>query len=137
MRRARRFSRRRCRLYDANGNELRQKPEYLRPHNRGMRLVTGGNAHGDTIEGDVNLIIEKVSSTFDGFNRLKTTDRVKAGERVTVSFVYDGDGLRTRKESRSSKDAYAPKVTTYLYDRQHVILETDASGAVSTRYVRA
>ena len=123
-------------LYDDNGNEIRQKVSYLHPHNRDMRQTTGGNPYGDEIEGDISSLIEKVSNTFDGFNRLKQVEQVKAGERVTVDYVYDGDDLRTTKTVRSSKDEYAPKVTNYLYDRQYVILETDASDNVAVRYVR-
>lgn len=123
-------------LYDDNGNELRQKTSYLRPHNRSMRQVTGGNLYGDGIDDKLNTLIEKVSSTFDGFNRLKQIEKVKDGERFTVEFVYDGDGLRTRKTVRSSKDDYKDKVTNYLYDRQHVILETDGSDQLAVRYVR-
>ncbi|MDR6553468.1 RHS repeat-associated core domain-containing protein [Paenibacillus qinlingensis] len=123
-------------LYDDNGNELRQKVSYLRPHKRDMRQTTGGNPYGDEIEGDISSLIEKVSNTFDGFNRLKQVEQVKAGERVTVEYLYDGDDLRIRKTVRSSKDEYAAKVTNYLYDRQYVILETDAADDVAVRYVR-
>jgi RHS repeat-associated protein len=83
-----------------------------------------------------NTVIEKVSNTFDGFNRLKKSERVKDGEQVSISFVYDGDGLRTRKTVRSSAEGYMEQTTNYLYDRQYVVLETDANGAMSTRYVR-
>lgn len=108
----------------------------MRPHKRDMRQVTGGNPYGDEITGDISSLIEKVSNTFDGFNRLKQVEQVKAGERVTVEYVYDGDDQRTKKTVRSSKDDYAAKVTNYLYDRQYVILETDASDNVAVRYVR-
>ncbi|WP_158301673.1 RHS repeat-associated core domain-containing protein [Paenibacillus mesophilus] len=123
-------------LYDDNGNELRQQVSYIRPHKRSMRQVTGGNAVGDDADADLTPLIEKVSNVFDGFNRLKQTERIKAGERVTVDYVYDGDDLRTQKVVRSSKESYAAKTTNYLYDRQHVILESDASGSVAVRYVR-
>ena len=123
-------------LYDANGNEIAQRTEYLRPHNRNLRRTTGGNAHGDTVTGDVQTVIEKVTNTYDGFNRLRTTERIRAGERVVVSFLYDGDGLRTEKRERSSKDDYAERVTRYTYDRQYVILETDGANKPSKRYVR-
>ena len=84
----------------------------------------------------LDVLIEKVSNTFDGFNRLKQTERIKAGERVTVAFTYDGDDLRTSKTVRSSKEGYAAKVTNYLYDRQYVVLETDGNDKLSVRYVR-
>jgi len=65
-------------------------------------------------------------STFDGFNQLKRMEKIKAGEQITVDYTFNGDGLRTQKVVRSPKDGYAEKVTNYLYDRQHVVLETDA-----------
>ncbi|QTH43042.1 hypothetical protein J4772_00675 [Cohnella sp. LGH] len=80
-------------------------------------------------------MIESVSNTFDGFNRLVKTEKVKGGERSTITFAYDGNDLRTQKVSRSSKDDYAAKVTNYVYDRQHVLLETDAADATAVRYV--
>jgi RHS repeat-associated protein len=123
-------------LYDANGNEIRQKVEYLRPHTSSMRQVTGGNLYGETIGDDLNSLIEKVSSTYDGFNRLKTMEKVKAGTRVMVDYVYNGDGLRIQKTVKSSEEGYAAKVTNYFYDRQHVILETEANGQVPNRYIR-
>ena len=102
-----------------------------------MRQVTGGSLYGDEqTDAAMNVLIEKVSNTFDGFNRLKQTERIKAGERVTVAFTYDGDDLRTSKTVRSSKEGYAPKVTKYLYDRQYVVLETDAADKLAVRYVR-
>lgn len=78
----------------------------------------------------IEELLEKVSSTFDGFNRLKLLEKVKGGERANVDFVYNGDGLRTLKTVQSSKDGSAEKVTNYLYDHQHVILETDGADAV-------
>lgn len=122
-------------LYDDNGNEIRQQISYLRPHTRDMRQVTGATPVGDEMTGDISSLLEKVSNTFDGFNRLKKADRIKAGERNSVEYTYDGDDLRTQKTVRSSKDGYSPKVTNYVYDRQYVILETDASDNVAVRYV--
>ncbi|WP_239329265.1 RHS repeat-associated core domain-containing protein [Paenibacillus sp. ACRRX] len=122
-------------LYDANGNELRQKSSFLRPHQRDMRQSTGGNPYGEGIDGSINSVIEKVSNTYDGFNRLNQVERIKDGERVLVDYQYDGDNLRTTKVVRSSKEQYAPQSTHYLYDRQHVVLESDASGQATVRYV--
>jgi RHS repeat-associated protein len=97
---------------------------------------SGANATNVGTAMTPNTVIEKVSNTFDGFNRLKKSERVKDGEQVSVGFVYDGDGLRTRKTVRSSAEGYMEQTTNYLYDRQYVVLETDANGAMSTRYVR-
>lgn len=123
-------------LYDGNGNELRQKVSYLQPHTRSLRQSTGGSLYGDGVEGNPNAVIEKVSNTFNGFNQLTATERVKGGERSTIAFLYDGDGLRTQKKVESSANDYEAQVTRYLYDRQYVILETDAADAIRVRYVR-
>lgn len=50
--------------------------------------------------------------------------------------MYNGDDLRIRKTVRKSDNGYTPEVTYFLYDRQHVILETDGSGNIRTRYIR-
>ena len=123
-------------LYDANGNELRQSVSYIQPHTMKKRQTNAANPYGDTVQGEINNLIEKVTNTFDGFNRLKKTERIKGGERVTVEYIYNGDDLRTQKITKSSKDNYTPKVVNYLYDRQHVILETDQKDNVITTYVR-
>ena len=123
-------------LYDGNGNEVRRQTGYLRPHSRDRRQVSGANPVGDGITGEISTLLEKVSNTFDGFNRLKKAERTQAGERTIAEYTYDGDGLRTRKVVRSSKAGYAAKVTNYLYDRRYVIQETDASGNAAVRYVR-
>jgi RHS repeat-associated protein len=123
-------------LYDMNGNEIRQKVGYIHPHTRSMRQVTEGNLYGDDVPDELDLLIEKVNSIYDGFNQLKQVEKIKAGDRATVEYTYNGDGLRTRKVVRSWKDSYAEKVTNYLYDRQHVVLETDASEQMIVRYVR-
>jgi RHS repeat-associated protein len=101
-----------------------------------MRQVTGGNLLGETVNADINNLIEKSSNTYDGFNRLTKVEKVKGGKRSTVEFIYDGDDLRTTKTVHSSEAGYETKVTNYLYDRQYVILETDASDEVITRYIK-
>ncbi len=122
--------------YDANGNEVRQAISYILPHSRQMRQSTTGDIHGDNQTEEINSLVEKVNSKFDGFNRLKEMEKIKAGERAITTFIYDGDGLRTQKTSRSSKDNYQPVTTSYHYDRQYVILETNEAGAVKARYIR-
>jgi RHS repeat-associated protein len=123
-------------LYDNNGNELRQRVNYIHPHSSDMRQVTGGNLLGKSVNADINNLIEKSSNTYDGFNRLTKVEKVKGGKRSTVEFIYDGDGLRTTKTVQSSEAGYETKVTNYLYDRQYVILETDDQDAVITRYIK-
>ncbi|WP_215186234.1 RHS repeat-associated core domain-containing protein [Paenibacillus albidus] len=46
------------------------------------------------------------------------------------------DGLRTQKVMQSSKAGNRAKETNYVCDRQHVVLETDSTGQVTTRYIR-
>ena len=123
-------------LYDANGNELRSQASYVRPHNKTMKQANGGNAYGEDVSYEISTLIEKTANTFDGFNRLARAERVKAGVQTSVEYKYDGDDLRTQKVSRSSKKGYAEETTNYYYDRQHVILETNAADKVSVRYVR-
>lgn len=123
-------------LYDANGNELREKVSYVLPYNKDRRQTSGGNVFGDGISGDISTLIESVSNTFDGFNRLVKSENIKGGNRSTVTFVYNGDDLRTMKIVQSSEEGYAKKVTNYIYDRQHVVLETDATQTVPVRYIR-
>jgi len=123
-------------LYDDNGNEIRQRVEYLQPHTRDKRQMTGANPIVDDAGELISSLIEKVTSSFDGFNRLKSMEKIKGGNRVTVSYVYNGDDLRTQKIVRSSDAGYTPQVTNYLYDRQYVILETNQAEQVSVRYVR-
>ena len=122
-------------LYDNNGNQLRAKVSFVLPYSSSKRQVTDGSLFGDGVTGDISALIESVSNTFDGFNRLVKTEKVKGGDRSTITFAYDGNDLRTQKVSRSSKDDYAAKVTNYVYDRQHVLLETDAAGDTAVRYV--
>ncbi|MBO8173610.1 MAG: RHS repeat protein [Bacillaceae bacterium] len=123
-------------LYDENGNEISQKVSYIQPHDRDKHQFTGANPYESPEAYPIHTMIEKVNSTYNGFNRLKTMEKVKNGERVTVEYVYNGDGLRTKKIVKSSKEGYTPQVTHYHYDRQHVILETDATGTLKTRYIR-
>jgi RHS repeat-associated protein len=122
-------------LYDNNGNQLRTKVSFVLPYNSGKRQAIDGSLFGDDVTGDISALIESVSNTFDGFNRLVKTEKVKGGNRSTVTFVYDGNDLRTQKIVRSSEDGYAEKITNYIYDRQYVILETDAANAAAVRYV--
>ncbi|WP_233182425.1 RHS repeat-associated core domain-containing protein [Paenibacillus sonchi] len=122
-------------LFDKNGNELSQRTVYTQPHTAAMHQSTGGEAYEAETK-EINSLIEKVTQSYDGFNRLKKAIKVKAGDRVTVEYVYNGDGLRVKKTVRSAKAGNAVRETNYGYDRQHVILETDSSGKLSVRYIR-
>ena len=122
--------------YDSNGNQLKQSISHTLPDNTGLRPKTTGTAYGDNVSNTIDKLVEKTSYTYDGFNRLKKTETVKAGVRTTVDFTYNGDDLRVNKSVKKSDKGYIAEVTNYLYDRQNVILETDASGNVKTRYIK-
>ncbi|EMS70409.1 RHS repeat-associated core domain-containing protein [Ruminiclostridium cellobioparum] len=122
--------------YDSNGNQLKQGISHSLPNNTGLRPKTTGTAYGDNVANTIDKLVEKTSYTYDGFNRLKKTETVKAGIRTTVDFTYNGDDLRVSKTVKKSDKGYQAEVTNYLYDRQNVILETDASNNIKARYVK-
>lgn len=82
------------------------------------------------------MLIDRTLNTYDGFNRLVRAEKIEAGVRTVTEYTYNGDDLRVRKTVRKSDSGYTPQVTCFLYDRQHVILETDGSGNTVTRYIR-
>ena len=122
--------------YDSNGNQLKQSISHTLPDNTGLRPKTTGTAYGDNVSNTIDKLVEKISYTYDGFNRLKKTETVKAGIRTTVHFTYNGDDLRVSKTVKKSDKGYTAEVTNYLYDRQNVILETDGSTNVKARYIK-
>ena len=122
--------------YDSNGNQLKQSISHTLPDNTGLRPKTTGTAYGDNVSNTIDKLVEKTSYTYDGFNRLKKTETVKAGIRTTVDFTYNGDDLRVSKTVKKSDKGYTAEVTNYLYDRQNVILETDGSTNVKARYIK-
>ncbi len=125
--------------YDNNGNQLNQSISHTLPDNTGLRPKTTGTAYGDKLSDNSNSIdklLEKTSYTYDGFNRLVKTETIKDGIRTTVDFIYNGDDLRVSKTTRKSNNNYSPEVTNYLYDRQNVILETDANSNIKARYIK-
>ena len=122
--------------YDDNGNQLRQSVSHILPDSTKLRPSTKDTAYGDELEGEIDSLIEKTSYTYDGFNRLNNTETIKAGERTAAEYIYDGDDLRVSKTVRKSGSGYRAEVTNYLYDRQNVILETDAEGNTRASYVK-
>jgi len=123
-------------IYDDNGNQLRQSISHTLPDNTKLRPSTTGTAYGDNVSGDINKLVEKTSYTYDGFNRLKKTETVKEGVRTTAAYIYNGDDLRVNKTVRKSDKGYIAEVTNYIYDRQNVILETDANSNIKARYIK-
>ncbi|MEK3795064.1 restriction endonuclease fold toxin [Paenibacillus sp. FSL R7-0204] len=122
-------------LFDKNGNELSQRTAYTQPHTTAMHQSTGGDTYEAQTK-EINSLIEKVTQVYDGFNRLTKAVKVKAGDRTTVDYVYNGDGLRVKKTVSSAKAGNIAKETNYVYDRQHVILEMDGGSKLSARYIR-
>jgi len=53
-----------------------------------------------------------------------------------VEYTYNRDDLRTHKLVKKSDNNYEPEITNFLYDRQHVMLETDETNTVKIRYIR-
>jgi YD repeat-containing protein len=123
-------------IYDDNGNQLRQSVSHTLPDNTKLRPATTGTAYGDNITGGIDKLVEKTSYTYDGFNRLIKTETVKDSVRTTAEYTYNGDDLRVSKTVKKSDNGYTAEVTNYLYDRQNVILETDANNNVKARYIK-
>jgi RHS repeat-associated protein len=123
-------------LYDENGNELATSTSYLRPTGGTLKKSLRGSVHGENQPTEPDILIERTNNTFDGFNRLKAVEKIEDGIRTSVEYTYNGDDLRTQKVVKSSDNSYTPRATSFLYDRQHVLLETDATGEVQTRYIR-
>ena len=122
--------------YDGNGNELSNTASWTHPHNIKLRQVTKGSVYGDNMENETDPLIDRVNNTFDGFGRLTKVERISAGVRSVSAYLYNGDNLRVSKTVQKSSNGYKKEVTNYLYDRQNVILETDANNKVKTRYVK-
>ncbi|OPX43223.1 tRNA nuclease WapA precursor [Ruminiclostridium hungatei] len=85
---------------------------HILPDSTKLRPSTKGTAYGDDLEGEIDSLVEK------------------------TSYTYDGDDLRVSKAVRKSGSGYKVEVTNYLYDRQNVILETDAEGNTRASYVK-
>jgi RHS repeat-associated protein len=123
-------------LYDGNGNQLRQSTSYTALSSIKARQTLKGTSYGDSLSRTIDPLINRTSNTFDGFNRLKKTEQIQSGVRTLVEYTYNGDDLRVKKTVKKSDNGYTPDVTVFLYDRQHVILETEADGSLKTRYIR-
>ena len=120
-------------IYDSNGNQLKQSTSCTLTDNTQLRPVTNGTAYGEGITDSINAQIEKVSYTYDGFNRLVSAETIKLGKRTIAKYVYNGDDLR---ESKTVIEGDKTEQTYYTYDRQHVILETDAAGNQKASYIK-
>jgi RHS repeat-associated protein len=122
--------------YDANGNQLSEYASFTHPNHSDYRRTISASSYGDGQQTAPDSLIDRTLNTYDGFDRLTKVEKVEAGVRTVAEYVYNGDDLRTKKTVRKSDNAYAAEVTYFLYDRQHVILETDGSGNTAARYIR-
>lgn len=122
--------------HDNNGNELSRAVEFVTPYNNLNPKAYSAVIYGQNSTEPINHTVEKTNSKYDGFNRLVSMEIIKSGARTTVEYTYNGDDLRIKKVVRKSTNNNIAEATNYLYDRQHVILETDANEGIKTRYVR-
>ncbi len=120
--------------YDGNGNELRRSVEYITLYSKENPKAYEAAVYGEDTTEPIHNVVDQTVSRYDGFNRLIGTEQIKASVRIAVEYAYDGDGLRVEKTVRRSDKGNTAEVTSYLYDRQHVILEERDSGDI--RYVR-
>ncbi len=123
-------------VYDDNGNQLKQSVSHTLPDSTKLRPATTGTAYGDNVANSIDKLVEKTSYTYDGFNRLKKTETIKDSIRTTAEYTYNGDDLRVSKTLKKSSNNYTAEVTNYQYDRQNVILETDANNNIQARYIK-
>lgn len=124
--------------YDYNGNQIYQTSEFESLADTSLTEIINVTVHGAATAALDADNIETVGNSFDGFNRLVKVDAIKGSARTITEFVYDGADLRVKKTVKKSASGYRPEVTDYLYDRQHVILETDALNLnkIKARYIR-
>ncbi len=122
--------------YDNNGNQLQQTVDFIKSYTPVMEETFGIVVEGANTIGVVDNHTETVLNKYDGFNRLIKVEMIKCGAKTITEFVYNGDDLRVSKNVKRSTSNFNAEITNYFYDRQHVILETDAADSVKTRYIR-
>jgi RHS repeat-associated protein len=123
-------------FYDNNGNELSENVSYVRATIPNSQISLGVFDYDTGTTAVIDSKINLTNNEYDGFNRLTKVDIMKSGKRTITQYQYNGDDLRVKKTVMTSTNSYTPDVTCYYYDRQHVILETDASNNTKVRYVR-
>lgn len=117
--------------YDNNGNELRRSVEYISLFNKANPKAYEAAVYGEETTEPIHAVVDQTVSKYDGFNRLVRTELIKATARTVVEYAYNGDDLRIKKTVRRSDKGNAAEATSYLYDRQHVILETRGNESIS------
>ena len=120
--------------YDSNGNEIRRSVEYIALYSKTNPKAYEAAVYNEDTTEPIHAVVEQTISQYDGFNRLKKTEIIKGGVKTAVEYAYNGDGLRVEKTVRRSDKGNTAETTSYLYDRQHVILETREVGSI--RYAR-
>ena len=109
--------------YDNNGNQYMTSSGVMKPSQASDDVSLDG--------GEANRLVDTTRSEFDAFNRLKKISKTQGGQTISTSYEYNGDGLRTQK---TVDDGQTSTTTAYLYDRQHVVAETNENGTAT--YVR-
>ena len=74
---------------------------------------------------DVVLGSDSIHYGYDGENRLRTVSETIAGSSTSVTFQYDGDGRRVRKQVTGATISD----TTYVYDVQGNLAQEYSSPA--------
>ncbi|MDT8718752.1 RHS repeat protein, partial [Clostridium sp. 19966] len=120
--------------YDDNGNETSNNTNYI--YSTTSTKAALGISIIDDTSTEIDKSIELTNKEYDGFNRLKRVEIIKSGTRTIIEYAYNGDDLRLSKTIKKSTNGYAPEITNYLYDRQHVIMETDENNNLKVRYIR-
>ena len=102
--------------YDNNGNTLYKALETI-SSTTGAAITLEATA--SDAAGDVTL------NEYNGFNQLIKTETGS----TTAEYTYNADGLRTSKTVNGVK-------TNHVWDGDQIVLETNASGNVTNKYIR-
>ncbi len=103
--------------YDNNGNQVKKITDTKAYENQSesFDVYVAGKTENSII----------TSNEYDGFNQLtKTTD-----ETQTITYKYNGDGLRTRKTTNGN-------ITNHIWDGSNIVIETDGAGNITKKYLR-
>ncbi len=115
-------------VYDAT-NRLREDQRYRYQYDRNGNLIAKAGKDGDDDD-------ERWSYRYDFENRLVEVVKHGDDEAATVTFAYDPMGRRVEKRVTEREDGKPQtRVTRYLYDNEDILLETDATGKITNRYL--
>lgn len=109
--------------YDANGNQISETSLYSAPTKSG-NSEAGITTFAGTTE---NPLFNSTINSYDGFNRLITSEKIKDGILSASSYTYDGNGLRQSKTVNGA-------TTTHIWDGANII--GDITGTSAAYYHR-